>query len=148
MEKIFQYFFILFFIIFLNGCAPIQETAKVIWGSSTNALEKARPQAISKTFHCNFDECFDAVVSLEHTSKSKEFIPEGVFDIFIKDRKKAHLVVMGVTGSEQATEVGIFFVRMSPEIVKIEISSLSHTAKEKAAEAIFATLTSKFKESQ
>ena len=43
------------------------ETVKVIWGSSTRALEEARGEALSKTFHCSVDECFNSVIKLTHT---------------------------------------------------------------------------------
>ena len=144
MEKILKNFFIVALGILLAGCAEIKDIPKVIWGSSTLALEKARTNAIRQTFHCRFEECFDAVVSLEYKVKSKELLSDGVFDIFIKDRKKGYLVVMGIQGSERATEVGIFFIKVNPQSVKIEISSLSHIAKEKAAESIFTALASKF----
>ena len=136
--------------IFCVGCTQITETAKVIWGSSTADLEKARKEAMSKTFKCTLEECFDAVSSLEYRAKNKELVAEGVFDIFIKDRKKALMVVMGIKGSESMTEVGIFFTPPSLNDIsgstRIEISSLSHLAKEKCAGAIFTALATKFSE--
>lgn len=40
------------------------ETLRVLWGSSTRALEEARVEAVSQTYPCPFNECFDAVLGL------------------------------------------------------------------------------------
>ena len=52
------------FLFCAGGCAQIIETTKVIWGSSTRALEYARKDAISKTYLCSLNNCFDVVLSL------------------------------------------------------------------------------------
>ena len=154
------------------GCAPIKETAKVFWGSSTKALEKARRNALSKTYHCQFDQCFDAVLSLARkktminlqgypeqsaaqpqlTTQDESVTEEKVsakqtgdfFEVFMKDRKSGYLVVMGIDGSVDTTEVGIFFSLYSPGVIKIEISSLSSNAKRHVAQDIFGQLDLKF----
>ncbi|GEM_PF-3160694 len=40
------------------------EVTKVLWGSSTRALEEVRGEAISQSYPCRFEECFDAIVGL------------------------------------------------------------------------------------
>jgi hypothetical protein len=137
------------------GCAQLTETAKVIWGSSTKGLEKARVDAIEKTYHCSFTECYDAVLTLaraqpvyvkkyndegeeiDDEGNVKEPDPVGFFDVFINNRIKRHIVVMGILGNVDTTEVGIFFSQPNLTTVKLEISSLSSSAKRKVAEAVF-----------
>ena len=53
------------------GCSCLKKTAlnvieapKIIWGSSTRALEQARDRAVSRSFECRFEECFDAVIKM------------------------------------------------------------------------------------
>ncbi len=167
------------------GCARLVETAKVIWGSSTRALEAARSEAITKSFRCRVSECFDAVIQLtkvelqtpieqsaiakmaeeskaEAAKKEKEQarIPETVektatwdavvkpkaLDLFISDPKRQLIVLMGVPGSEKATEVGVFFTAMKEQEIKIEISSLSLPAQKTASDMIFAELAMHYEE--
>ena len=120
------------------------ETAKVIWGSTTRALEEARAEAIAKTYRCSLDDCFDAVVNLARHVKKNEPAHEGFFDIFINDRKRRHIIVMGIQGNVDTTEVGIFFAQPTLVTVKLEISSLSSSAKRKVAQAVFDELDSHF----
>lgn len=150
-------------LIFLGGCSQVMETSKVIWGSSTKALEKARVDAIDKTYHCSFDDCFDAVLGLSrekpvyvrsYNEEGKEIDEEGQvveepvstgdFDVFIKNRAKRHIVVMGIAGSVDSTEVGIFFSQPSLTTIKLEISSLSSSAKRKVAQMVFDELDLRF----
>ena len=70
-------FLILLFTVSCSGCSlllhPV-EFAKVLWGSSTKELEEGRKTAITKTYHCSVDECFNAVLKL--TEKPKEDVYE------------------------------------------------------------------------
>ena len=150
-------------VFFISGCAQIQETTKTIWGSSTRALEEARAEALAKSFSCSFDECYAAVLDLgrkdnaktlayegaikteqteseEEKEKAKASPEPGFFDIFIQNPIKRHVVVMGIHGNVDTTEVGIFFTRLKPKVTKIEIASLSSTAKRKVADAVFNAL--------
>lgn len=117
------------------GCARAVETTKVIWGSSTKALEEARADALSQKYLCFYTECFDAVLSVSK---------EAQYEIFIRDRIKGHIVVMGIPGSINTTEVGIFFDALDEKKVKIDISSLSTKAKTEVAKVIFLDLDKKF----
>ncbi len=124
----------------LTGC----ETFKVILGTSTRHLERARAEAITRGYDCTFRECFDAVLSLSRNEVMADpKIGERPFEVFIKDRVKGYIVVMGIAGNIETTEVGIFLTEVTGG-TKIELSSLSSSAKEKAAEALFRELSLRF----
>src|SRR3989338_6355239 len=75
------FFIITLMIVSTGGCAHITEPFKVILGSSTRALEKARTDALTKTYKCSFKECFDAVLALVYTDDSwNEPVEENVED--------------------------------------------------------------------
>ena len=150
------------------GCASILEPFKLILGTSTKALEDARFDAISKEYKCTFDECYDAILSLDRkkketledkysTTEQKEEEPVGLlgqpkeeddgrFDVFMKNPIKGYVVVMGVIGNEETTEVGIFLSYYSSSAIKVEISSLSRSAKERVANSVFKKLDELFPE--
>ena len=156
---------------FVMGCAQITEPVKVIWGSSTKALEDARVDAISKTYRCSFTACYDAVLSFARVRKAHaqrileeealeeealdaqddnnvpaEVVNKNYFDIFINNRKKRHMVVMGIPGNIETTEAGIFFSQPNLTTVKIEVTSLSSSAKRKVAKFVFDELSLRFSE--
>lgn len=136
----------------------LHETAKFIWGSSTKRLEDAKVNAIKATYHCSFKDCYDSVLTLarsepvyikKYNEEGEEIddegevkVPdkEGFFDVFIDDRVKKHIVVMGIKGNVDTTEVGIFFSQPNLTTVKLEVSSLSSNAKRKVAEIVFKEL--------
>lgn len=66
------------------------------------------------------------------------------FDVFLKDPRQKHIVVIAITGNVDTTEVGIFFDETAPSTIKIEISSLSSTAKRRVAKAVFEALDKRF----
>ena len=161
---------ILFLVMALgSGCATVMEVPKAIWGSSTRALEKARSNAISRTFQCSYNDCFDAVLRLgekpepktedakvDESTKEESDAALGSASItpktnttvviFIKNRAKQHIVVLGIPGSIDTTEGGIFFTPMDGQQVKIEISSLSTSAKETLADIVFNELGKQYTE--
>ena len=157
MRKKMNVIFAVCCLVFITGCAQITETVKVIWGSSTRALENARVDAISKTYRCGFNDCYDAVLSLARRREARDDradrdpdvkpVNENHFDVFINNRKKRHIVVMGIKGNVDTTEVGIFFSQPSLTTVKLEVTSLSSSAKRKVAQMIFDKLDLRFSES-
>lgn len=107
----------------LASCAVVDlpvEVGKTVWGSSTRVLEKARKTAITKTYDKGYWDCIRA--SLEVVEK------EGM-TIFRKDEIKGHLIVVGIKGAVNTTEVGVFFDEISENQTRIDISSLSTHAK-------------------
>lgn len=131
-------------ILFFSGCAQLQEVSKTIWGSSTRALDNARETAIFKEYNCTVSECFDVALSLGSKDESLETQAVKSYTILLKDLRKDVIVVIGVPGSVDTTEVGIFFVKLQSNSTRIEISSLSSYAKQKVAEALFKELDANF----
>ncbi len=121
-------------LIFLNGCAVYNggvETAKTIWGSSTRALENDREQAIANTYNKNFWEVLRG--SLEAARKQG-------YVVFKKDEVKGYLVLMGIPGSVNTTEVGVFFVELGENETRVEVTSLSTNAKRMVSKTLFQQL--------
>ncbi len=121
----------------LVGCGPAMETAKILWGSSTRALEAARSNAFRRDFSCDLDACYKETLKIAELEK---------WEIFIKKRKEPMIVVMGIKGAVETTEVGIFFKSISAGRVEIAVTSLSTNAKRTAAETLFAELANTFPE--
>jgi hypothetical protein len=158
-------FFLLIFIVgFFSGCVGFKEDAKLFWGSSTKALEENRREAVIETFACSWEQCFTAVVKYANgevlqqanenhvdflnTRPSDEATLKTVkttnLEIFLQDRERKIIVVMGVPGSVQTTEVGVFFTPIDAARTRIEITSLSTLAKMRAADIVFSYLQQKF----
>ena len=157
MKRKFQYvgsvFCLAVLSLMVSACA-IKEAAKKVVGNSTQTLkEQSQSNALSQSFFCSYQACFDAVMSMARDNESS--IPwkktdqpnEGFFHIFMNDlyANPPHIIVMGIQGNIDTTEVGIFFVRTSRETIRVDISSLSSIAKRKVADAVFSQLSQKFK---
>lgn len=109
MRKKNLFFILPIILVGLNGCAQTTEFVKVILGNTTKTLEKERVNAITRTYQCDIDDCFDAVLSLARDQKQLEPRTEKFFEVFMKNRVKSYIIVMGVAGNIETTEVGIFF---------------------------------------
>lgn len=118
-------------LVLLVGCAPIIEISKKIWGSSTQNLEEARVNGIVRVYSASVERCF------EETIKESE---EQKYVVFIADKKKAMIVLMGIKGSVNTTRVGVFFSEMSDNQTKIYVTSLSTNAKRIVAEKLYTKL--------
>ncbi len=123
------------------SCSMIHESVRTVWGSSVRVLQNERDNAISKSYYCSMDECFQAVVDLAESADEMGKTP---YEIFMKDRLRRFIVVIKVPVSVDTTEVGIFFDRLGKEEIKIELSSLSTNAKLNAAGLIFERLDDLF----
>ncbi len=163
MRKI-NLLFLICIVSFLVGCSGIKEEAKLLWGSSTKALEQQRRQAVIETFACPWEQCFTTVVQYANgevlqradenhvdflnTRPSDEATLKAVkttnLEIFLQDRERKIIVVMGVPGSVQTTEVGVFFTPIDATQTRIEITSLSTLAKMRVADIVFSYLGQKF----
>ena len=129
-------FLIVAFACFCSSCDTLNtagdntvEVAKTVWGSSTRALEAARDKAITKTYNKSYWDCIRSATAV--VDKKYHWV------IFEKDEIKGFMVVMGVKGCVNTTEIGIFFDELSDTQTKIEVSSLSTNAKRKVAKGLF-----------
>lgn len=127
-------------LITLSGC----EVARTIIGTSTRKLEYALPEAISRTFVCEYEDCYSAILALDRNNVEREAKTDKYFDVFMKDRIKGQIVVMGVPGQVDTTEVGIFLTAEGPGAVRVDVTSLATQAKEKVADAVFTELATVF----
>jgi signal recognition particle GTPase len=121
----------------LCGCARIQEAAKVVWGSSTKALEDNRASATVKTYECFPGACFDTMMGIAQEKK---------YEVFISERKNNRIVLVGIPGSVDTTEVGIFITALKMKETKIEIVSLSSIAQQTVSIALFGQLDKTYPE--
>ncbi len=124
-------------VLILNGCVVVDgsvEIGKTFWGSSTRALEKARAQSLTKTYDKGY---WDVVRATEEFCQKK-------YLIFKKDEVRGYMVIMGIHGSVNTTEVGVFFVELNDHQTRIEVSSLSTNAKRIVAKALFHELDINF----
>jgi hypothetical protein len=117
------------------GCGHVEEFSKTVWGSSTRALEEARVNGIIKTYNCTVSRCYDEALKAVQDAK---------YTVFIDNKLKATIVVMGIKGSVNTTEVGIFFSDISDTQTKIYISSLSSNAKRSVAQQVLPKLDEVF----
>ena len=85
----------------LAGCAFVAEVGRTFWGSSIREMEKRRVDAITRTYHKGYWECMEAVLKV---------IKENNYKIFEKDEVRGQVIVMGIPGYINTTEVGIVFV--------------------------------------
>jgi len=129
----------------LASCGTVTETAKVIWGSSTKALEAARVDAPSRTFLCDLDACMDVVegLTLEDLDQDPPRLKQ--FSLFNQDRRTGVLVLMDVPGMIKTTEVGVFFDPLPQDGgVKVDVASRSSHAEQNASDILFAELAKQF----
>ena len=112
-----------------NGASDTLEVGKTVWGSSTRALEQARDKALTKTYDKPYWDCVRSAIDV--VDKKNHWV------IFKKDEIKGYLVIMGVKGSVNTTEIGIFFDELSDAQTRIEVSSLSTNAKRMVSQALF-----------
>ena len=130
MKKALRLFFVLFAPLLLSGCFIIDggvELTKTIWGSSTRALEEARASAITKTYDKGYWDVVRAATE----------IAQQQYTIFKKDEVRGYMVVLGIKGSVNTTEVGIFFVELGSAQTRVEVSSLSTNAKRIVSKSLF-----------
>lgn len=118
-------------VLFFSSCTVVDsgvELGKTIWGSTTRVLEQARANALAKTYDKGYWDCIRA---------SLDVIEKQGYVIFKKDEIKGYIVLMGIHGAVNTTEVGVFFVELSDTQTRVELSSLSTHAKRIAAKALF-----------
>ena len=149
-----------------TGCAAFQEEAKLLWGSSTKTLEGVRGESVGRSFSCSWEQCFDAVINYANIqveqllvedinvstmnqpvkSTDQKTITVKNLEVFLQDRNRKVIVVMGVPGSVNTTEVGVFFTATKNAGTLVEIASLSTAAKVRVADILYTELGTHFKE--
>ena len=131
MKNMMRFIFLTAVVCLCSSCVVCDDTlevGKTLWGSSTRALEQARDKAITKTYNKSYWDCVRSAIDVMNKKK---------WVIFKKDEIKGYMVVMGIPGSVNTTEIGIFFDELSDNQTRIEISSLSTNAKRKVAKNLF-----------
>jgi hypothetical protein len=133
-----------FISLFLAGCSPIEFYRKIV-GTSVQELDRARAEGFSRTYTCSFDQCFDAILTLDRKlEKDPNKDQRENFVVYIQSRIRGYIVVMGIQGQVDTTEVAIFMENIDDKTQRIDISSLSTTAKEKVAFLVFSKLDELF----
>lgn len=144
------------FVVGASGCT-LREAAKKVIGHSTQTLEEeSRANAISRTFVCSYQDCFNAILSMAREKESNipwERLPypnTGDFDVFMSDlySNPPYIIVIGIEGNINTTEVGIFLNRTTRETIRVDVSSLSTTAKQKVADLVFQRLVLEFQQAE
>ena len=118
--------------IVLLGCATIKEAAKGFMGISTQSLEKARKDAIIKTFNYDYFACY---------TKTMDVLKSMQAYIYTQSIKK-HMIAIYVS-EEDTTPVGLFFKEIDAANTQVEVSSLSTYAKEFISGKVFPVLDKK-----
>ena len=129
--------------IYISGCSWVVDLPRSLWGSSIRVLSEKRSEAETQVFSCSREACFESVLAMT--------LPYGAEDrggdkfvLFAQDKRKQYMIIMGVPGSVDTTEVGVFFDLSDDARTKVELSSLSSRAKQAAAEIIFGKLSATF----
>ncbi len=118
--------------IVLLGCATIIEGTKGFMGISTRSLEKARKDAIIKTFNYDYFTCY---------TKTLDILKSMQAYIYTQSIKK-HMIAIYVS-EQDTTPVGLFFKEIDATNTQVEVSSLSTYAKEFISGKVFSVLDKK-----
>ncbi len=116
----------------LLGCATIIEGTKGFMGISTRSLEKARKDAIMKTFNYDYFTCY---------TKTLDILKSMGAYVYMQSIKK-HMIAIYVSESDTTT-VGLFFKEVDSANIQVEVSSPSTYAKEFIAGKVFSALDKK-----
>jgi hypothetical protein len=129
--------FIFSFMILISGCATIKEDAKKVLGVSTKALEEGRKNAVSKTFNCDYNSCYN---------KTQEILKDIKAYIYAQDTKKQMIAVY--VSEDDTTPVGIFFKEADAKNTQLEVSSPSSYAREFISAKLFTALEERLNPTQ
>ena len=101
-------------------------------GVSTRALEKARKDAIIKTFNYDYSTCY---------TKTTDILKNMQAHIYTQSIKK-HMIAIYIS-EEDTTPVGLFFKEIDTANTQVEVSSPSTYAKEFISGKVFSVLDKK-----
>lgn len=114
------------------GCASISNSAKVLMGTSTKALEDAKEkEGQSQILGISYPDAYGRILEI---LKKRNIVA------FLHSQKKHCIVAMYFLGEGDTTEVGIFFTEIKPQETKITITSLSPKHLKLATTVIFSEL--------
>ncbi|NLE65630.1 MAG: hypothetical protein GX606_06925 [Elusimicrobia bacterium] len=127
---------ILMILLLGTGCASLWDAPANILGFSRRDIQEARKDATYQMYAAERGDVYAAVL---------EVATEAKYDIFLQDEVRGVVVVMGIPGLVNTTEVGIFLssARNSPG-VKVEIASRSTPAQRAVGQVLFSALREKF----
>lgn len=132
---------LIFISIISPGCSWVADFPKTAWGSSIRVLSEKRSEAESAVFGCSRDTCFDHVLDMTIVFGAGKEKEDQKYVLFAKAPDRSFIVVMGVPGGVDTTEVGVFFDTMPDGQTQIQVSSLSSRAKMSVADAVFEKLS-------
>ncbi|NTV28507.1 MAG: hypothetical protein HGA80_00305 [Candidatus Omnitrophica bacterium] len=116
------------------GCAAVVDAPRNIIGFSMRDIEDVRGQSIYQSYNCELDKCFSAAIYIAEDKK---------LQVFMKDERRFVLVLMGVPGVVDTTEVGLFFSAIDKG-VRVEVASRSSQARRIVARMIFGEMDNRF----
>jgi hypothetical protein len=116
------------------GCAALKETCKGFLGISTQAVEDARGEAITRTFGYDYNTTY---------TKVKAALKE-ISAYIYADNPKKKLIAVYVSETD-TTPAGVFLKEIDATHTQIEVSSPSTSAKEAVAKDVFSVLEGTFK---
>ena len=116
----------------LSGCGTIKEAAKGFMGISTRSLEKARKDAIIRTFNYDYFTCYTQTLDILKRIQAH---------IYMQSIKK-HMIAIYVS-EEDTTPVGLFFKEIDATNTQVKVSSPSTYAKEFISGKVFSVLDKK-----
>ncbi|MFH1655201.1 MAG: hypothetical protein ABH954_01155 [Candidatus Omnitrophota bacterium] len=119
-------------VIGLLGCGTIKEVAKGFMGVSTHSLEKARKDAIIRTFNYDYFTCYTQTLDILKRIQAY---------IYIQSIEK-HMIAIYIS-EEDTTPIGLFFKEIDATNTQVEVSSLSTYAKEFISGKVFSVLDKK-----
>ncbi len=121
-------------ILILSGCASIKDAPRNILGFSRKDIIAARDDAMFQVYQAGQVEVFAVV----------EEIVKVEYVLFTRDEIRGFIMLMGIPGVVDTTEVGIFVTPLGFEKgVKVELSSRSLPAKKVVAALLFSKLGEK-----
>lgn len=110
----------------LAGCAALVEDAKGVAGRSTKILEEGRKDAITRTFNCDYNTCF------EKAEKALKNMGTYIYS----ESKKKQLIAVFISETD-TTPVGVFVKSIDANTTQLEVSSPSTYGKEIISEKLF-----------
>ncbi|MEW6101258.1 MAG: hypothetical protein AB1481_03085 [Candidatus Omnitrophota bacterium] len=114
---------------FFYGCTTAKEKTRGFLGISTREIEASRKDAVSETFNCSYEVCYQ---------NAKAGLADIGAYIYTEDAAKKLIAVY--VSEEDTTPVGVFFSEAGPGRTKLEVSSPSTYANELVSKKLYSYL--------